>query len=155
MLVAVALGGGTIGAVLNRRAKKRSVARPLIVERSITIGKSADELYQLLRRPETLSRVMGRLAHIMSDGDGATHWSVKGPFERTLECDMRLVEDRPAERLHWESVPGSEMHNRNLGGLCPAPKDWGTEVSLQVRLDVGGGALGVLRGTSARFLVRS
>lgn len=143
-LLGFVLGGATIGVLLARRTRKRSIAAPLVLERSITIGKPADELYELLRRPDTLSRVIGPAAKLRSDGDGGTHWSVEGPLGRALDGDTRLVEERPSERLRWESTPGSKVHKAMSVGFRPAPEGWGTEVSLQLRLDVDGGALGAL-----------
>lgn len=112
------------------------------VERSITIGKPADELYRLWREPESLSRVMGPLAEVTALGENRFHWRVNGPLGRTIGWDTEIVEDRPGELLRWQSTEGTKWRNEGSVRFLTAPQDWGTQVTLRIRFDPPGGALG-------------
>lgn len=112
------------------------------VERSITIEKSADELYRFWRDPQNLSHIMGDLGEVTETGNGITHWSVQGPFHRRIEWNTQFVEERPGELLRWKSVDGSPYPNEGSVQFRSAPRDWGTEVTLHFRFDAPGGSLG-------------
>ncbi len=112
------------------------------VERSITIGKPADELYRFWREPKKLSQILGDFVEVTEVSKDRTHWLVRGPFALRMEWDTQVVEDRPGEILRWESLEGADLPNE--GSVCfrPAPGDWGTEAMLRFRFDPPGGALG-------------
>ena len=112
------------------------------VERSITIGKPADELYQRWRDPGTLARIMGDFAAVHASGDGHMHWKVEGPLGRTFEWDSEAVGDRPSESTGWRSLPGASIANEGSVRFHEAPTGRGTVVTLRFRLDPPGGALG-------------
>ncbi len=112
------------------------------VERTITIGKPADELYRFWREPRNLSRIMGHFAEVTAASEDRTHWLVHGPLGRSVEWDAQVVEDRPGEFLRWESLEEAKLRNEGSVSLRPAPGDWGTEVTLRFRFDPPGGAIG-------------
>jgi uncharacterized membrane protein len=112
------------------------------VERSITIGKTADELYQRWSDPETLPRVMRGLGTLRASGDGRMHWKVEGPLGRAFEWDSETVDERPGQGIGWRSLPGAAIPNEGSIRLRPAPADRGTVVTLRLRFDPPGGALG-------------
>lgn len=112
------------------------------VERSITIDESADELHQLWRDPEDLSRVVGHFAEVTAESEDRQHWSVEGPLGWSVEWDAEVVEDRPGEVLRWESVEDGALLSEGSVRFRPAPGDRGTEVTLRLQFDPPGGALG-------------
>jgi uncharacterized membrane protein len=112
------------------------------VERSITIGKSADELYRVWREPGNLSRIMGHFAEVTTVSENRTHWLVRGPLGQSREWDVRVVEDLPGELLRWESIEGAELPSEGTVRFRPAPSDWGTEVTLRLCFQVPGGTIG-------------
>ncbi|MBV8870486.1 MAG: hypothetical protein JOY65_13890, partial [Acetobacteraceae bacterium] len=71
------------------------------VERSITIGKAADELHRLWLDPKTLPQVMAGFATVRVIGDGRMHWKAEGPLGRTYEWDSETVDDQPSEGIGW------------------------------------------------------
>lgn len=146
------------------RSDPEAVAGSPTAERSITVGRSADELSELAHDPETLGRIVGRFADVDSAGEDRHRWSVRGPLDRRLSWETRLVEDRPGERLRWESADGPAAFEEWSMEMRfdPASGDRGTEVTLRIRspgdtlaskgverLDVVSGAL--LRETLDRF----
>ena len=112
------------------------------VERSITVGKPADELDEFWREPERLARVVGRFAEVTAAGEDRQRWTVRGPLGRSTTWETKLVEDRPGERLRWETVAGTGLLDEGSVRFRPAPGDRGTEVTLRFRVDPPGGALG-------------
>lgn len=112
------------------------------IERSITVGKSADELYEFWRDPEHLTHIMGRFVDVSSKSEDHQYWKVGRPSGRSIEWKMRIVEDTPGEVLRWESVEGAAVPNEESVRFRSAPGNRGTEVVLQYRFDPPGGALG-------------
>ncbi|WP_223634330.1 SRPBCC family protein [Corallococcus sp. EGB] len=148
--------GGTVvalasGALLYRglhgRTARRGAAREgarrgnfVEVERTLTVGRPAEELYRLWREPSTLRRLMAGFADVTpTEGDGR-HWEIHEPLGK-LSFDSRVVEDRPAEFMSWESTEGSAVRTRGWIRFRPAPADWGTEVTMHVAFLPPGGAL--------------
>lgn len=111
------------------------------IERSITIGKSADELSTLWRDPQQLTRIMGDFATVTSVEEDRQHWVVPLPLGR-LTWETRIVEERPGELLRWESLPGAALPNEGTVRFGSAPGDRGTEVTFWIRFDPPGGVLG-------------
>ncbi len=130
------------GAGDTNRARPGTPADAPEVERSITIGRPAGELYRRWREPETLSQVMGHAAEVRDAGEGRTHWRVHAPLGQSLEWETRVVEERPGELIRWESLAGAALANEGSVTFRPAPGDWGTEVTLHFRFDPPGGAAG-------------
>lgn len=112
------------------------------VERSLTIGRSADELYERWRDPETLTQVMKGFATVQGSGDDRQHWQIDGPLGRSYEWESEAVDDRPGEGIGWRSLPGADLPNQGSVRFSPAPADRGTVVTLHFRFDPPGGALG-------------
>lgn len=112
------------------------------VERSITIGKPANELFRFWREPQRLSQILGDIAQVTQVSGGRQHWVVHGPFNRRMEWDTQVIEDHPGELVRWKSLDGAPLPNEGLVRFRPAPRDWGTEVALRFRFDAPGGTLG-------------
>lgn len=112
------------------------------VERSITIGKTAGELYKRWRDPKTLPQILAGFASVRSNGDGRLHWKVEGPLGRACEWSTQTVDDRPGEGTGWRSLPDAAVATEGAVRFRPAPAGRGTVVTLHVRFDPPGGALG-------------
>jgi uncharacterized membrane protein len=112
------------------------------VERSVTVGKPAEELYDRWTDPEQLNRVMGDAVEVTAEGDERQRWTVDGPLGRSVTWETRTVEDRPGEVLRWESVEDSRLSGGGEVRFQPAPGDRGTEVTLRLRFDPPGGRVG-------------
>lgn len=118
-------------------------------ERSITIGKSAEELYRRWRDPQTLTRVMADFATVRTSGGGRFHWKVEGPLGRTYEWDSETVGDRPGTSVGWRSQPGADLPNEGSVRFRPATGDRGTVATLRFRFDPPGGLAGKLVGAKS------
>lgn len=112
------------------------------IERSITVGKPADEIYRFWRHPEQFATIMRHVADISETGEGRSHWVVNNPLGQPLRWDSQIVDERPGEFLKWQSLPGATLPNEGEVRFRPAPGDRGTEVTLRMRFDPPGGAIG-------------
>ena len=110
-------------------------------ERSIEIGKTADELRHHWLDPRTLPRVMAGFATVRAIGAGRVHWKIEGPLGRTYEWDTEAV-NRPGEGVGWRSLPGAQIPNEGSVRFRPAPADRGSVATLHFRFDPPGGLLG-------------
>jgi len=131
-------------AALGVNTARRAATKELDLHASITIGKSAEELYRLWQDPGTLPKVLGHVAEIEAKSDGQTEWRVHGPLQQTLHYTTRVVEEREPELVRWESEPGAQARLTAALSFKPAPGDWGTEVMLHLTLVPPAGPVGVL-----------
>ena len=111
-------------------------------ESSITIGKTADELYRFLRQPQSFSQIMGDIAEVTEVSKDRAHWVLRGPLNLHMEWDTQIVEDRPGELLRWKSLDGASLPNEDSVCFRPAPGDRGTEVMFHFRFEPPGDTLG-------------
>ena len=119
------------------------------VQRSITIGKSADELYRFWREPQNLQRIMAHFADVTARNDTQTHWAVHTPFGGALEWDSEIVEERPGAAIRWRSLPAAAIRSEGWLEFRPAPGDRGTIATLHMRFQP---PLGVIGGAVMKAL---
>jgi len=133
-----------LGVRTTRRAWDEAGAPPKSheVERSITIGRTADELYRLWQDPRTPALVFQDLGHLTPRPGGRTQWSIRGPLGRTIEWETVPVGDRQGDSIGWKSIPGSKLPNEGSVAFRPAFGTSGTEVTLRFRFDPPGGSIG-------------
>ncbi len=112
------------------------------VERWITIGKPADEIYRFWRSPGNLSQIMADLGDVTELDGERSHWEARLPGGKTVAWDSRIVEDRPGELIRWESLPGTDIPNEGAIRFRSAPGDRGTEAGLSMWFEPPGGAVG-------------
>jgi uncharacterized membrane protein len=111
-------------------------------QRTITIGKSREELYRFLRDLENLPRFMRDIERVRSLGHTRSHWAQRGPLGSLVEWDMEIVEDVPGERILWRSAEPQCVRYAGAVYFTPAPGGRGTEVTIVIDHDPPGGALG-------------
>jgi uncharacterized membrane protein len=138
-LTAVA-GAGAVSAMRMQSGRAKTGGKPE-VERSITIGKTADELRDYWRDPRTLPQIMADFATVRATSDGRMHWKVEGPLGHAWEWDTETV-DRAGEGIGWRSLSDGAIPNEGWLRFQPAPAGRGTVVTLRFRFDPPGGALG-------------
>jgi len=112
------------------------------VSRSVTIGRSEDELYEAWRDPHVFSQIMGHFAEITATGEDHYRWTVHGPAGAALSWETRLVESEPGEVIRWQTVGDAPVPNSGSVRFRPAPGDRGTLVTLSLDFDPPGGTPG-------------
>lgn len=132
------------GAFLRAMGVSREERVPEVIEltRTLTVGRSPDDLYALWRNPETLPRLLEGMGTVTVLDDTESNWRLNGPLGLQLAWRTRLIEDRPGELIAWMSQPGAWIPHAASIRFHPAPRDRGTEVVLRVRIVPPGLLLG-------------
>jgi uncharacterized membrane protein len=120
---ALALSAGAVAAAVGTARGKQQgggAAGKSEVERSITIGKTADELRRIWLDPRTLPQIIAGFATVRALGDGRLHWKVEGPHGRAWEWETETV-DRAGEGIGWHSLSGGAMSMGCCASRAPRP----------------------------------
>jgi uncharacterized membrane protein len=125
-------GSGAVSHTLGLSSGSASTRR---LRKSITIGKSAAELFTLWRNPDTFTRLADRYADVSIIGENHVRWSVPLPAGQSLEGEAFMVEERPNELVHWSTLPDARLQVDEWFRLNPAPQNRGTVVTLEYEVD--------------------
>jgi uncharacterized membrane protein len=115
----------------------------ILVERSVTVNRPKEELFQMWRDFENLPRFMQHLEAVhVDDTSGRSHWVAKGPLGKNIEWDAEVIEERENELLVWKSLPGSMVESMGRVEFTDAPAGRGTIVHVSMHYNPPGGSLG-------------
>ena len=139
-MVYESLGISTNGDVDDDRQVSVPYGHGVRVEKSVTVNRSPEELYNFWRNFENLPRFMSHLESVNVIDDKKSHWVAKGPAGSSVEWDAEIINEIPNELIGWRSVDGSEV--RNAGSVHFTRGTRGTEVKVVLRYDPPAGLLG-------------
>ena len=111
------------------------------VTKTLTINKSADELYHFWRNFENLPRFMRHLESVTTTDEKRSHWKAKAPLGQTVEWDAEMTSDIENHRIGWKSLEGATIPNSGVIEFRPT-RERGTEVKVTVTYEAPGGKLG-------------
>jgi uncharacterized membrane protein len=112
------------------------------IEESVTVGKSANELYAFWRDLSHLTLFCKYLTSVQTLDPEGSRWTIDGPAGKTLSWEAVIVADRPNELIGWRSLEGSEFMNTGSVRFQKAPGDRGTELHLSLAYTPPAGPLG-------------
>ena len=144
---AFVVGAATLVGIAVKRLTNAGGAGAVDVQRAITVQHWRDEVYRRWRDPQTQPLVWSHFAEITDATEHGAHWRVDAPLGRVFEWDARVVEERENELVRWEARSGN-VPNEGTVEFRDAPGDYGTEITLRVRLDPPAGPVG---DAAARF----
>ena len=113
-----------------------------LIGRTVTIGKSRDELYKEWRDFTRFPRFMENVEEVITMGDGSSKWTIKAPAGTSVEFVTRVTEDRPNEAIAWESNDTSDIRTSGRVEFIEAPPGRGTMLRLTMKYDPPGGIIG-------------
>ena len=114
------------------------------VEESVTIaGKSPDEVFRFWRDYANLPKFMGNVESVTDQGNGRSHWVIKGPFGSFLKYDAQIHTEAPGELIAWRSIGEGDLDTAGSVHFDAAPGDRGTVVRVNQKFDPPGGKLGI------------
>lgn len=113
------------------------------VEKSLTINKSAAELYAFWRNFDNLPRFMRHLESVKTTDGNKSHWVAKAPMGTTVEWDAEITSEQENERIGWKSLEGADIPNSGVVEFKPTTNR-GTEVKVTLTYEAPGGALGAM-----------
>jgi uncharacterized membrane protein len=111
------------------------------VEKSVTILKPQEELYQFWRNFENLPTFMKHLQSVQVMNETRSHWVANAPGGTTVEWDADMITDRENELIAWASVEGADIDHSGFVRFQPAPQGRGTEVKVVMEYRPPGGGI--------------
>jgi uncharacterized membrane protein len=110
--------------------------------RTITIQRSARELYSFWRDFANLPKFMPHLQSVRVIDEKKSHWISKGPAGKEIEWDAEITSENLNDHISWQSLPGSEVPNKGTVRFEELPNDRGCVVRVAIVYDPPGGMLG-------------
>lgn len=101
---------------------------------SLTIARSAQEIYDAWRDLERLPDILRHLETVEDLGGGRSRWVARTAAGGTLEWRAEITEERPGELLQWRSLPGSDVSQEGTLELHPWREGQGTLLRVRLHL---------------------
>lgn len=117
------------------------------VRAAVTVRRPPEDVYRFWRDLENLPSFMHHLQSVTAGSDGRSHWVASAPVGQPVQWDAQITEDRPGERIAWQSLPGSGIQNGGSVEFTPATNGDGTEVRVRIGYQMPGGAVGKAAAT--------
>lgn len=143
---AVAVNGGILLArsVLNtpmRRIIGTDPSLGIVVQKTISIHATPQELYEFWRNPENYSKVFAHVKHVAPEKDGYFRWQVPGPGGVPLSWTGTITRQVPNRLIEWWSTPESSVANHGIIRLEAEP-DGKTRVQVRMSYSPPAGLAG-------------
>lgn len=121
-------------ALQNRRGQGRTRMEHPSVTASITIDRSAEDIYAFWREVENFPRFVSYFEQVKALDRQRSHWRAKLPHGPALEWDATIVDDRPGQRIAWKMESKRLRYLLDSGEVTfrPAPGGQGSEVHLKL-----------------------
>jgi uncharacterized membrane protein len=112
------------------------------VEESITVERTPSEVFQFWRDVRNLPRVMHHLVSVEPLDERRSRWTARGPWNKTVEWEAEIFNERENELIAWRSLPGSDVDTAGSVHFHSLPHDRGTSVSVSLKYNPPGGKVG-------------
>lgn len=116
----------------------------VLVERTVTINRPRQELYEFWRDFRNLARFMENIENVTVIDAIRSHWVVKAPAGSSVEWDSLVIEDIPGEIIEWRSAEDASVTNTGRIEFRDSTNGRGTLVTATIAYDPPAGALGKL-----------
>lgn len=116
----------------------------IVVEESVTINRSASELYRFWRNLENLPRFMSHLASVERITDTLSRWRAKGPGGTNVEWNAEIINEVPDQVIGWRSIEGSDVVSAGSVNFHEAGPGRGTHVRVRLQYSPPGGKVGAM-----------
>lgn len=129
-----------------RRRRGHNVSVPyelgVRVDKSITIARPPEEIYQFWRNLENLPRFMHHLESVKEIDNKHSLWMAKAPAGRAVEWKAEIINEVENRLIAWRSLPGADVDNAGSVQFHPAPSGRGTELKIELQYNPPGGTFG-------------
>jgi uncharacterized membrane protein len=99
---------------------------------TVTISRSAGELYDFWRNFENLPVFMRHLDEVTTQEDGRSHWVTYVRGGEKVEWDTEIVADVPGELIAWQSLPHGDVRDAGTVRFIPVPAGQATVVHVEL-----------------------
>lgn len=117
---------------------------PIHLIKTITVDRSADDLYRFWRDFQNLTTVIPYLKSVEVAGGTRSHWVASAPGGFTIEWDAEIIEDKQGDTIRWRSLEGADLKTEGSVRFTRAAGDRGTVVRLELAYDPPAGRVGWL-----------
>ncbi|WP_224995695.1 YgaP-like transmembrane domain [Cesiribacter sp. SM1] len=125
---------------------------PVVVKKSVTIGKPREEVYSYWRKLENLPNFMKHITHVepLDAGGKRYHWQMEVPkLGNKFDWEAEIVEETANERILYRTYNGSDVSQSGEITFRDAPGGRGTELHATIKYYapegyVGGGVAKML-----------
>lgn len=118
--------------------------RGIKVEKSVTINRDREDLYNFWRNFENLPRFMNHLEAVHVTGPGRSHWVAKAPAGQTVEWDAEIYNEKDGEMVAWRTLENADVDSAGSVHFEQAAGGRGTVVRVVLKYDPPGGKIGAL-----------
>ncbi len=129
------------------------------IRTSLTVNRSANEVYNLWRRLENLPGFMKHLSKVEEIDRITSQWTAKGPAGiGTLSWKAEILMDEPGQVLSWHSLPGSTVDNAGkivFNDLGEGKSELDITISYHAPLGIAGQAAAGLLNPMFEKMLRS
>lgn len=147
--VLTAIAGGSLayhGATADKSITEKvgdavGINKDIRVEKTVTINKPAEELYNYWHNFENLPTFMKHVKSVQVLDVRRSHWVANAPLGQTVEWDADIVNDQPNHLIAWASIEGADVENSGFVRFQPASGNRGTEVKVVMEYSVPGGMM--------------
>lgn len=143
---------------VQRAARQSGQPRTFEARASFAINCSAERAYSLWRDFQSLPEFLRHIESVQVLDDNRSEWVALGPLGRRISWTAEIVEDRPNERIAWQSLPGSDVTTRGEVEFRPRTAGRGIIVTARIEYEPPAGAatktLAMLAGRHPEFTVR-
>jgi uncharacterized membrane protein len=113
--------------------------KALKVEKTVTINKPIEELYNYWHNFENLPTFMKHVQSVRVIDEKRSHWVANAPLGQSVEWDAEIIKDEPNHLIAWASVENADVDNSGFVRFTKAPGDRGTEVKVVMEYSIPGG----------------
>ncbi|GAC1390309.1 MAG: hypothetical protein NVS4B11_05110 [Ktedonobacteraceae bacterium] len=106
--------------------------RGVRVQRSMTINRSAQDLYNYWYDIEKAPLYMDYIESVLKTGERTSHWVAQGPMNKTIEWNAELLQVVPNKSISWHVHGKPITANAGKVSFDPAPNGRGTVVTLEL-----------------------
>jgi len=115
---------------------------PNILGNTVTVGRSAQELYDEWCDFTHFPRFMENVEKIEDLGGKRSRWTIKAPLGSSVELVTRITGELPGKSIAWASEPESDIETEGRVEFIEAPPGRGTFVRLTQRYSPPAGTIG-------------
>ena len=142
-----AAGYFLIDAIQRRRLNTLPYGYGIKLKKSITINRSAKELYRQWCNLDGVAKLMGDVVSVEMMSGRRSRWKVALPGGFHLKWDAEMTVERENEMIGWKSLEGSDIDIAGYVRFEPAVGKRGTVVRIALQYNPPGGKAGAALAT--------
>jgi uncharacterized membrane protein len=112
------------------------------VQRTLTIHRTAEDLFAYWRDLKNLPRVMRHLKSVDIVDEHRSRWTASGPLGVSVHWEAEIFNEREPELIAWRSLPGAPLETAGSVRFSPQPHDRGTAVTVSMKYNPPAGKVG-------------